>query len=100
VQAQTTPEVDPMHVLDRPRLPRLVSVTIAAAILAIAISLALASTLNNVSQSSSNTVTPVRHAAPALTSVLQTDAPRWASNPFSSLFTRPLPQPWPTARRR
>jgi hypothetical protein len=89
-----------MHVLDRPHLPRLVSVSIAAAILAIAISLALASTLNNISQSSNKTVSPVRHAAPALTSVLQTDAPRLASNPFASLLSRPLPQPWPTARRQ
>jgi hypothetical protein len=87
-----------MHVLRRPHLARLISVSIAAAILAIAISLTLASTLNNISQSSDNTGTPVRHAAPALTSVLQTNAPRWAGEPFASLLSRPLPQPWLTAR--
>jgi len=39
-----------MHVLHGPRLPRLISVSIAAAILTIAISLALASGLNNINQ--------------------------------------------------
>jgi hypothetical protein len=91
-------EVDLMHVLHRPHLPRLVSVSIAAAMLAIALSLALASTLNNVGQTGGNTGTPSRHTAAALTTTLQTNAPRWASNPFASLRSRPLPQPWLTAR--
>jgi hypothetical protein len=39
-----------MHVLHRPHLPRLISVSIAAAILAIVISLVLASSLSNISQ--------------------------------------------------
>jgi hypothetical protein len=86
-----------MHVLHRPHLPRLVSVSIAAAILAIAILLAHAGTLNNIGQSSPNTGTPVRHAARAPSSVLQTTAPRWARDPFASLLSA-LPQPWPTLR--
>ena len=88
-----------MHVLHRSHLPRLVSVSIAAAILATVISLALASSLSNINQPSDNTSTPAHHAAPAPTSSLQTTAPRWASNPFASLLSRPLPQPWLTARR-
>jgi hypothetical protein len=91
--------VDLMHVLHRPHLPRLISVSITAAILAIAISLALASSLNNIGQTAGNTVTPVRHTAPALTTALQTNAPRWVFNPFASLLSRPLPQTWLAARR-
>jgi hypothetical protein len=80
-------------------VPRLISVSVTAAILAIAISLALAlaGTLNN-GQSGGNPGTPARHSTPALTSRLQTSAPRWASNPFADLLSRLLPQPWLSAR--
>jgi hypothetical protein len=91
--------VDLMHVLHRPHLPRLVGVSVAAAILASAISIALASSLSGISQPSASASTPGHHAAPAPTSSLQTTAPRWASNPFASLIRRPPPQPWLTARR-
>lgn len=87
-----------MHVLHRSHLPRVASVSIAAAILAIVISLALAGTLNNISQTGENTVTPARHTAAALTTTLQTTAPQWVSDPFASLLSRPLPQPWLTPR--
>jgi hypothetical protein len=85
-----------MHVLDRPHLPRLISVSVAAAILAIAISLALAGSLSNINQQGNNTGPTVRETAPA--STLQMTAPRWASNPFASLLSRPLPQPWASFR--
>ena len=88
-----------MHVLHRPHLPRVTGVSIAAAILAIVISLALASSLSNLSQPNDTMGTPARHTAPALTGVLHTTAPRWVSNPFGSLLSRPLPRPWLTARR-
>ncbi len=88
-----------MYVLHRPHLPRLVSVSVAAAILASAISIALASRLSSISQPSDGTSTPAHLAAPAPTSSLQTTAPRWASNPFAGLIRRPPPQPWLTARR-
>jgi hypothetical protein len=91
--------VDLMHVLHRPHLPRLVSVNFAAAILAIAISLALASGLSNVSQPGDNTSMSTHRTAPAPTSVRHLNAPRWASNPVASLISRPLPQPWLTAHR-
>ena len=88
-----------MHVLHRPHVPRLVSVSMIAAILAIVISLALASTVNNISQPANGTSMTPHRTAPAVTSALHTNTPRWATNPFSSLLSRPLPQPWPTARQ-
>jgi hypothetical protein len=93
-------EVDLMHVLQRPHLPRLISVTVVAAVLAIVISLALASTVSNLSQSRGNTGTPARHTALAPTGWLQTTAPRRMSNPFADPLNRPLsPLSWPSARR-
>jgi hypothetical protein len=91
--------VDLMHVLHRPHLPPLVSVGIAAAILALVISLALVSSLSNISQPNHNTGTPLRSTAPTLTSARQTNVPRWDSNPFAGLLGRPLPRPWQSARR-
>lgn len=87
-----------MHVLDRPHLPRLISVSIAAAILAIVISLALASSLSNINRPSNVTGSPAHHTAPGLSTALHTNTPQWVSNPFASLLSRPLPQPWLTAR--
>jgi hypothetical protein len=92
-----TSEVDLMHVLHRPHLPRLITVSIAAAVMAIVISLALASSLSNVSQPGENPSVSAHRAVPAPTSALHTNAPPWVSDPFASLLTRPLPQPWPTA---
>jgi hypothetical protein len=91
--------VDLMHVLHRPHLLRLISVTVLAAILAIAISLAFARSLSAVSQPSDNPSSSTRNAAPVPATTAQTSAPRWASNPFASLLSRPLARPWPTARR-
>ena len=88
-----------MHVLHRPHLPRPISVSIVAAILAIVISLALASSLSNISQPGNGTSMSGHRTAPAPTSALHTTAPGWASNPFASLLSRPLPQPWLTAGR-
>jgi hypothetical protein len=87
-----------MHAVHRPHLPRLVSVTIVAAILAIVISLGLATSLSTISQPGDAIGTPAHHATPALTSTLHASAPGWASNPFANLISRPLPPPWPAAR--
>jgi hypothetical protein len=94
-----TSEVDLMHVLHRPHLPRPVSVSIVAAILAIVISLALVTRLSNISPPVEITGGPAHSAAPALKSALRTTAPRWARSPFASLLSRPLPPPWLDARR-
>jgi hypothetical protein len=91
-------EVDLMHVLHRPDLPRLVSASVAAFILAIVISLVLASSLSNISQPGNGTSMPADHSAGAPASALRTTAPRWASNPFASLLSWPVPQLWLTVR--
>lgn len=83
-----------MHVLHRPHLPRLVSVSIAAAILTIVVSLALASGLRSINQTGGTASTFVRHSAPASPITLQTTLPRWVSDPFASLLSRPLPRLW------
>jgi hypothetical protein len=87
-----------MHVLHRPHLPRLISVSIAAAALAVVISLALAASISTISQSADTTSISPRQSTPVATSVLHATTPRWVSNPFASLVSRPLPQPWLTAR--
>jgi hypothetical protein len=93
-------EVDLMHVLHRPHLPRLISVTIVAAILAIAISLALAGTLSNISQSRPNPGASARPTASAPTRVLRPIAPRSVNNPLAHPLNRSLPPlPWPIAGR-
>ena len=81
-----------MHVLHRPHLPRLISVSIAAAILAIVISLALASSLSNISQPANGTSLSAHRTASVLTGAPRAAAPGWASNPFASLLSRPLPR--------
>jgi hypothetical protein len=91
--------VDLMHVLHRPHLARLVSVSIAAAILTVVISLALASSLSDISQPGGSASVSAHRAVPPPTSALPTNTPRWVRGPFASLLTRPLPQPWLTARR-
>lgn len=86
-----------MHVLHRPHLPRLISVSIAAALLAIAISLAFAASISNITQPTNNTSVSAR--APVLaSSAVHTTTPRWASDPFASLISQPAPLPWLTAR--
>jgi hypothetical protein len=86
-----------MHVLHRPHPPRLISVSIAAGILTMTISLALASGLSDINQPGTNTGLAVPEGAPTLTQ--HTTAPRWASNPFANLLSRPLPQLWRTSSR-
>ncbi len=86
-----------MHVLHRPHLPRLISVSIAAAVLAIVISLAFAASITNITQPANNTSVSAR--APVLaSSVVHTITPRWATDPFASLISQPAPLPWLTAR--
>ena len=89
-----------MHVLHRPNLPRLISVSIAAAVLAIVISLAFARSLSNFSEPASGTSISAHRTAPVLTGAPHIAAPGWASNPFASLLSRPLPPPWLTVPSR
>jgi hypothetical protein len=80
-----------MLVLHRLHLPRLIGVSIAAAILSIAMSLVLAGSLSKIDRPGHDTGPVLRETAPAFTP--QTTAPRSASN--RSLFSQPLSPPWP-----
>jgi hypothetical protein len=85
-----------MHVLHRPHLPRHVSLSVVAAILAIAISFALAHGLSTLSQPGSNRAAGPQKTTVALTGAQLASAAGWTINPFAGLLTRPLPQPWLT----
>ena len=82
-----------MHVLHRPHLPRLTTVSIVAATLTIALMLAFAGALSAVSQTGNNAGAPASVSAPAVSGVPHPNAPRWVSSPFASLLSRPLPLP-------
>jgi hypothetical protein len=93
-------EVSVMHVLRRPHLPHAIGVSIAAALLAIVITLLLASTLSDATGPAGGASTLARHHAPATIAVQRTvPAPRWPSDPLASPLSRPLPQPWGIAPR-
>jgi hypothetical protein len=81
-----------MLVLHRPHLPRLIRVSLVAAILAIAISLALASSLRSVDQPGGSAGPAVREGAPFTP---QTTTPRRTSDRSAGPFKRPLALPWP-----
>ena len=87
-----------MHALRRPHLPNALGVSLAAALLAIVITLLLATALAGGTPPAAGVRTLARH--PASPTVVQPVAgPRWASDPFAGLLTRPLPPPWQTALR-
>lgn len=88
-----------MHVLRRPHVPHAIGVSIAAALLAIAITLFLASALGDGTRPA-GVRTLAGHRSPAAISATRTvPAPRWATDPFASLLSRPLPRPWEIAPR-
>jgi hypothetical protein len=92
-------EVKPMHVLQRPHLPRAIGVSVVAALLAIVITLLFATALGDLNQPG-GAGTLARHPAPAAISVPRTVAtPSLTSDPFTSLLSRSLPQPMGTTHR-
>ena len=73
---------------------------IAAALLAIAVTLLLASTLDDGVAQRGRASAPARDHAPVATRVPRTvAAPTWASDPFASLLQWPLAQPRANAER-
>jgi hypothetical protein len=81
-----------MHVLHRPHLPRAIGATITAAILAIAITLAVATGLSGGGGAAG---APERFAAVA-SSVSQATAV-WTRSPFALPLSRPVQLPWSAA---
>jgi hypothetical protein len=86
-----------MHVLHRPHLPRPISLSIAAAVLAIVISLALTASISNINQSAGNAISRQSVSAQS-SSVSHATRPHWASDPFARLASRALPPWWLSAR--
>jgi hypothetical protein len=80
-----------MHVLDHPHLPRAMTVAVIAALLAIVLTLALATGLNDLrSAPAATTVTRPAHHAPA-------SSRAWALSPFTRVFA-PVVVPWAPTR--
>jgi hypothetical protein len=85
-----------MHVLDRRHLPHTIVAGVAAAVLAILITLVLAAGLGDVSQAGSSTATLNRTAAAASAS---RGTPTRRGTPLTAPLGAPLRQPWSTTRR-
>jgi hypothetical protein len=82
--------VIPVHVLHRPHLPHTATIAAACAALAIALTMLLASTLNDLTSTSaggSPTATPTAVQA-------TTTGAGWNLNPFTNLLRSPVRAPW------
>jgi hypothetical protein len=82
--------VIPVHVLHRPHLPHAAAITAVCAALALALTLLLASTLDDLRSSS-----PSGSLAATPVSVHSTlTEPGWNPSPFASLLRSPVPVSW------
>jgi hypothetical protein len=93
MRTQTRLEVNGMHVLQRPHLPRAITVTVIAAMLAIVLTLAMASTLrdNGLAPVSARSATAA--GQPAATAQAPSTSP-FTRSPFTNLLSAPVPRPW------
>ncbi len=80
-----------MHALDRPHLPRVTTFTVIAAMLAIVLTLALASGLNDLRS------TPAATAVTRPALQVPTSTRAWALSPFTRVFA-PVVVPWAPTR--
>lgn len=80
-----------MHVLHRPHLPRAVTITMIAALLAIAITLILATAVRGLASSSSGS-SALSASVPAVHN--QTAATTWQLNPFTPVLRKQFVAPW------
>jgi hypothetical protein len=83
-------EVNSMHALHRPRLPRAMMVTFLAAILAIVLTLALATRLNDLTSTS----TPTGQAGEPPALQAPAASPGWKLSPFKPLLSARVALPW------
>jgi hypothetical protein len=93
-------EVNDMHALHRPRVSRAIVVTIAAAVLAIVLTLAITSSVRDLGSAPASAGTP---SAPGTVSVAAPSARLATSpftrSPFSSLLRAPIVSPWAQSSR-
>jgi hypothetical protein len=93
-------EVNGMHVLHRPHLPRAITVTLIAAMLAILLTLTLAGAVSDLGSAPSKATSPTPTAAVhASASWPGPSTSPFMRIPFSNLLTRPIPAPWSQDRR-
>ena len=86
-----------MHALRRPHLSRAVALTALAAMIAIVLTLAFASTLSDLTSSPAGAFSPSPATHPSLTASAaggRTITPAWTLSPFSSLLSTPIADPW------
>jgi hypothetical protein len=83
-----------MHLVHRRHLPDAMAVTFIAAMLAIVLTLALATPLNELASAPA----PTRAGSPAALH-MSTSRPSWNMRPFAPLLTAPPPVPWVPAHR-
>ncbi len=83
-----------MHALHYPHLPRAVTVTLIAAVLAIGLPLGLATSLNDMASTPASTGTV--STAPVLRA--PGTSPAWLLSPFARLLPSPVVVPWATTR--
>jgi hypothetical protein len=83
-----------MHVLQRPHLPRAITVTMIAAMLAIVLTLAMASTLRDHGLAPASARSATGAGEPATTAQLPPSASPFTRSPFTSLLSAPVRQPW------
>jgi hypothetical protein len=88
-------EVNDMHALHRPRVSRVIAVTVTAAVLAIVLTLAITSSVSDLGSPSASAGV----SSPPATVSVSAPIARVASNPFtrspfSSLLRAPIVSPW------
>ncbi|HTP23043.1 MAG TPA: hypothetical protein VMJ65_25775 [Solirubrobacteraceae bacterium] len=79
-----------MHVLHRPHVPRALTVTIIAAVVAIVLTLVLATRLNDLASKPA----PTGVAGPPEAAQASTTSHRWNVRPFAPLLSGPAAVPW------
>ncbi len=83
-----------MHALHRPHLARAIMVTVIAAVLAIVLTLVLATRLNDLASAP----TPTGGAGKPPTLQAPAVNPAWALSPFKPLLSAPVAVPWTPAQ--
>jgi hypothetical protein len=87
-----------MYVLQRPHLPRAIAVTAFAAMLAIVLSLAMASTLRDHGLAPDSARSATAAGQPAARAQAPSSS-AFTRSPFTNLLSAPVPQPWAQTRR-
>jgi hypothetical protein len=84
-----------MHALHRPRLPRVIAVSLTAAVLAIVLTLAITSSVRDLGSAPASAGPAGPSATVSLSASGARPAPSpFTRSPFSSLLSAPVASPW------